>query len=145
MFQELGRPPDTPQGIFNFVGQIADQLPAGLLLLDQLLFPGRPDLLVNGAQFQEQLGTGHLQGGHGAIQLQHLLVRTAHLNVVAGVAPVVGNRVIQGFLQPPRIGNELLQGVKDQVLGVGRQQVLRRRIDVADHLIRIQDNGGGGQ
>jgi hypothetical protein len=48
--------PDAAEGVLDLVGQVADQFPAGLLLLQQALFPGGADLLVDGSQLQQQAG-----------------------------------------------------------------------------------------
>jgi hypothetical protein len=70
--QQLRRTADAAERVLDFVHQVAYQLAIGMLLLDQALFPGRSQLLIDWPQFDQQAGFRGIDRVDRAVQLQDL-------------------------------------------------------------------------
>ena len=54
MLQQLSCPPNATERILDLVSQIADQLAADLLLLDQTLLTGGREMVLDRLQLEQQ-------------------------------------------------------------------------------------------
>jgi hypothetical protein len=68
--EQLGRAADAAEGVLDLVGQVAHELPVGLLLMGQLLLPRHLQLGVHRAKLEQQARIDDLHRRHGAIEVQ---------------------------------------------------------------------------
>ena len=54
MLKQLSRATQAAERVLDLMRQIADQLAIGLLLLDQALFAGGGEMVINRLQFKQQ-------------------------------------------------------------------------------------------
>ncbi len=144
-FQQLRRTADAAQRVLDLVGEVAHQFAVGLLLLGQLFFARGLQLLVDGTHLEQQARVAGDHRRDRAIDMQLNIVGQLDQDVVAGMAPVVLQRVVQRGDQLRRLAHQPLQGVPEHLARARGKQVLRRRIEVADDQFGVDQNDRRGQ
>ena len=152
--EQLRRTTDATQRILDFMSEIADQLTIDLLLLSQALFPRRLQLLVNMAKLQQQTDVAGFHRGDSAVQMQWLDTMPAPCRkspcrmgreVLPGIAPIVGQRIIERGGQSGRLTQQQGQRSAQHLPGADRKEIFRCGIKVLDDQCGIQQDDGRGE
>jgi len=149
--QQLCRTAYAAQGILDLVGEVADQLAVGLLLHGLAFFANGLEMLVHGTKLKEEEPcTAGINRRYRAIQMQqraHLAFACGrgHGNVVAGVAPVVAERLLKSIVEGRRRTREVRQLPAQPGALTDGKQILRCRIQVANEQAVIEQNDSGRQ
>ncbi len=93
--EELSRTAQPPQGILDFVGQVADQLPVGPVLGHALLFSFDTKPLVDWSKLKQQSSRRQLDWRNDAVNVQGLLTRWHEDQVLISEAPLLANRLMK--------------------------------------------------
>jgi hypothetical protein len=104
--EQLRRAADAAERVLDLVRQVADQLAVGLLLFGQLLLARRLQLGVEGAEFEQQAGLPASTGVTVQSRCRGWRAMAMHREVLPGVAPVVGQRIVERRRQARRITAE---------------------------------------
>ena len=145
VFEQLRRAADAAERILDFMSQIADQLAARHLLLEQPLFARRLQLLIDRPEFDEQLRRVHFGRIDRAVQMQHHAVVALEFDVLAGVAPAVLFGIVQRFEQGTVAVDHAVEGTAEQALAAHRQQIFGGRIHVTDRQRVVEQEDRGRQ
>jgi hypothetical protein len=143
--QQLRRTADAAQRVLDLVRQVAHQFAVGLLLLGQLFLARGLQLLVDGAHLEQQARIAGLDRGDRAIDVKLHVLSAFDQDVVAGMAPVVLQRIVERGNQLRRLAHQSLQGMAEQLARAHGKQVLRRRVEVADDQFGIDQDDRRGQ
>ena len=105
--EQLRRAADAAQRILDLVREVANQLAGGLALVEQALFARDLELLVDMAEFQQQLADardtrGQFDRRHRARQVQPQALVHLQLDVVLGIARSGRARMRDRGHQAPR-------------------------------------------
>ncbi|OPZ04581.1 MAG: hypothetical protein BWZ09_01707 [Alphaproteobacteria bacterium ADurb.BinA305] len=133
VLQQLGRAADAAERVLDLVREVADELAVGLLLVQQLLLARDAQLRVDRAEFEQQAHACGVDRRHRAVEPQRLGVAALHADVLAGVAPVGAQRVVERRGQAGRAAEQAFERLAEQLAPADREQVLRARVEVADH------------
>jgi hypothetical protein len=145
VLQQLCRAADAAEGVLDLVGEVADQLAVGLLLVQQLLLARDAQLGVDRAELEQQAHAGAVHRGHRAVEPQRLGVAALHADVLAGVAPVGAQCVVERRAQAGRAAEQALERLAEQLALADREQVLCTRVEIADRQRSVDEHDGRGQ
>ena len=142
VLEQLRSTADAAQGVLDLVHQVSDQLAIRVLLLDQALFPGGPELLIDRPQFDQQAGLRSIDRVYRTVQPQQLASGKAQVDILPGVVPAM----VQGAVERRQEGRWALDDAShratDEDLAADRQQILGGGIHVPDGQILVEQNDG---
>jgi inorganic triphosphatase YgiF len=143
--EQLRRAADAAERVLDLVGEVADQLAVGLLLLGQTLLARRFQLLVDVAELEQQADAARFHRSNRAIEVQGLRTMPVRREILSGITPVVGQRIAERGRQARRLAQQLRQGPAQHLAGTDAKQVFRRGIEILDDQAGIQQDHRGRQ
>jgi hypothetical protein len=117
LLEELGGPPQPPQGVLDLVGQTADEGLGRLVLGDQLLLPGDAQLAVDLMELNEQLT--------GCIEIHQREGGAVHRNGSTVAHDDIDLPLREGMPGDQRLSEAILHGVIGTGHEIGRAQAAR--------------------
>jgi hypothetical protein len=117
-------------------------LPIGLLLLQQLFFARYPQLSVDRTELQQQRDVVGFGRCYGAVKAQGLPIRAWHLDVLAGVAPVELESVVQRGVERGRLAEQLVQRHADELAMADGEEVLCAGVEIVDDAAFVGEYDG---
>ncbi len=93
--KELGRAAQSSEGVLDFVGEVADQLPVRAVLAQALLFALDAQPLVDGPQLEQQRGLRQFDRRRDAVEVQRLLARRGQGQVLISETALLANRLLE--------------------------------------------------
>jgi hypothetical protein len=76
------------------VREIANQLSVGLMLGDPLFLAFDSQALVDGPQFEQQVGLGQIDRRRNAIQVQRFMARPDKKQILVGESALIANHLL---------------------------------------------------
>src|SRR5258706_3395177 len=118
--EELSRTAQPPQGMLDFMGQVADRLPVGPVLGHALLFSFDAKPPVDRPKLKEQSGRRQLDWRNDAVDVQGLLTRRHEDQVLISETALLANGLMQQACQGARVREKSRKGLVEDALAAGR-------------------------
>ena len=146
VLQQLRSTAYAAQRVLDLVRQVAQQHAIGLCLVQHLFFARHLERSVDGVELQQQSESFQMQRCHRATQVQLVAERVrAQHHVVFDVAGIAGKCRLHCAEQLLSVAERMLQRMTEQVAVADCEQVLRRRIEIGDARLIVQQDDCGGE
>ena len=115
------------------------------MLAQALLLALDAQPVIDGPQLEQQRGLRQLDRRCNAVEVQRLLARRRQSQVLIREAALLANRLMEQAREGARIGEKPGKGLVENAFATDREQRLRRRVDVLDLELTVQEHHRSGE